>query len=158
MINMTLDFWANASGAKSIGSCGAQIASWHSIWHMSPQNARYSFFRPSAFDLKCAPWLLTWLMMYSFWPLGRYPYVTRLAGGNLAGQTYEWLGIRHYGNSEALNGSYIYMVTLPAKVTLTITIGDLKRVVVTSAPEGVSSTVCGQSFSWRLVKESQGCV
>lgn len=86
-------------------------------------------------------------MMYSFWPLGRYPYVTRLAGGNLVGQTYEWLGIRHYGNSEALNGSYIYMVILPAKVTLTITIGDLKRVVVTSAHEGVSSTVCGQSFS-----------
>jgi len=45
---------------------------------MSPQNARFWAFilEPSAVDLKCAPWLLTWLMMCSFGPPGRYPYVT----------------------------------------------------------------------------------
>jgi len=45
---------------------------------MSPQNARFWAFilEPSAVDLKCAPWLLTWLMMCSFGPPGRYPYIT----------------------------------------------------------------------------------
>jgi len=131
-------------------ACSAQIASWHSIWHMSPQNARFWAFilEPSAVDLKCAPWLLTWLMMCSFGPPGRYSYVTPpFFSQGKSGRADIWIA-EHSSLWPFKSTQAAYLVTLPVKATITITVGDLNRCGDPTA-RGNSSKFCGQSFSWR---------